>query len=182
MTKSDPLPPVERIYLVGLRGAGKTTVGRLVASRLGWGFADADDEIETRAGRSIADLFDLVGVEGFRIRESEVLRELALLQDHVIATGGGCVVRAENRDLLRTTGLTIWLTAEPRVLAERVARDAGTPARRPPLTRPPGFTELEHVAREREPLYRDVADWTIATDALSPEEVAAAIVSAWTSC
>jgi shikimate kinase len=100
----------------------------------------------------------------------------------VIATGGGCVVRAENRELLRSTGLTIWLTAAPSVLAARVARDAETPSRRPPLTPLPGYAELERVVREREPLYREVADWTIATEALTPEEVAAAIASAWTSC
>lgn len=182
MTMNDPIHDAGRLYLVGLRGSGKTTVGRLIASRLNWGFADADDEIEVRAGASIASLFESVGLEGFRIRESEVLRELSLLQDHVIATGGGCVVREENRELMRLTGVVVWLTARPETLAGRVEAARETARRRPPLTPLPALAEMERVAREREPLYRSIADCTIDTDGLKPDEVANAIVSAWQSC
>lgn len=182
MTMNDPIRSAGRLYLVGLRGSGKTTVGRLVAAQLNWGFVDADDEIETRAGASIASLFESVGLEGFRIRESEVLRELALLEDHVIATGGGSVVREENRDLMRTTGVVVWLTAAPATLAARVQAAQDSALRRPPLTGLPALAEMERVACEREPWYRAVADCRIDTDRLTPDEVANAIVSAWQSC
>lgn len=182
MTMNDPIRDAGRLYLVGLRGSGKTTVGRLVAARLNWGFVDADDEIETRAGASIASLFESVGLEGFRVRESEVLRDLALLEEHVIATGGGCVVREENRELMRTTGVVVWLAARPSTLAARVQSASESARRRPPLTPLPALAEMERVAREREPWYRAAADCTIDTDSLTPNDVANAIVSAWQSC
>jgi shikimate kinase len=177
MTMNDPLS-AGRLYLIGLRGSGKTTVGRLLADRLGWAFADADEEIETLATQSIAELFDAVGLEGFRDRETELLRELALRQNHVIATGGGCIVRVENRELLRATGTTIWLTGEPHSLWPRVQRDSQSATRRPSLTNLSALEEIERLSQEREPLYREVADLTVATDGRSPDEVVSAIVNA----
>jgi shikimate kinase len=178
---NSPLTELGRIYLVGLRGSGKSTVGRNLAQKLGWICSDADDELEFAAGCSIADLFEAVGLEGFRIRESELLRDLAQRDDAVIATGGGCVVREENRDLLRTTGVTVWLTAKPETLWKRVKSDRQSASRRPALTALSARKEIDRLAHERERWYRDVAVLTIPTDDRSPEQVADAILRAWPS-
>ncbi|HEY1381697.1 MAG TPA: shikimate kinase, partial [Gemmataceae bacterium] len=142
----------ERLYLIGPRGSGKSTVGRLLAARLGWAFADADEELEARAGRSIAAVFAAEGEAGFRDREAELLRDLARLDRHVIACGGGAVLRPESRQLLRATGQCVWLTGDAATLCRRLDCDPATAARRPALTALPGPAEVERVVREREPL------------------------------
>src|SRR3954447_21902345 len=103
----------DRLFLIGYRGSGKSTVGRLLAERLGWAFVDADEELEIRAGRSIADIFTTDGEPAFRALESAVLRELASRDRHVIACGGGVVLRDDHRRLLRTGGHCVWLTGDP---------------------------------------------------------------------
>src|SRR2546421_373945 len=100
---------MSRIVLIGYRGTGKSTARRLLAARLGWHFLDADAELEARAGRTIADVFRAEGEPGFRDRESAVLAELVLVPDHVIATGGGVVLRPGNRELLKAAGFVAWL-------------------------------------------------------------------------
>jgi shikimate kinase len=170
------LPP--RVYLVGPRGSGKTTVGRLLAGRLGWSFLDMDERIEAAAGRSVAQLFFDEGEAGFRDREAAVLRELAARPGLVIATGGGVVLRPDNRDTLRATGHCVWLAAHPATLFARIQGDPATAGRRPPLTGLSGLEEIEHVLAVREPLYRAVAHQTVVTEHLSPDAVVSAILSA----
>src|SRR4051812_32333065 len=104
------------LFLVGPRGGGKSTVARLLAERLGWAWADADVLLERRAGMTIREVFEREGEAGFRDREAAVLRELCGLRDHVIATGGGVVLREENRDAMRRAGDVIYLTADPETL------------------------------------------------------------------
>ncbi|HEX4589121.1 MAG TPA: shikimate kinase, partial [Gemmataceae bacterium] len=148
---------IDRVYLVGPRGSGKTTVGRLLAERLGCKFLDADVELEARAGRSITDIFAVESETGFREAEADLLADLAGLDRHVIACGGGAVVRPENRDRLRTTGYCVWLFGDPATLCRRLDSDPTTASRRPALTDLPGPAEMERLVREREPLYREVA-------------------------
>jgi shikimate kinase len=167
------------ILLIGYRGTGKTTVGRLVADRLGWGFIDADDRIEASAGRAVADIFAAEGEAGFRDREAAALAELCGLARHVVATGGGVVLRPANRDRLRAAGFVAWLTAEPRTVWGRLRADPTTAARRPNLTARGGLDEVRELLRTREPLYRETAAVRVATDDLSPEAVADAILTAW---
>jgi shikimate kinase len=169
----------DRIYLIGYRGAGKTTVGRLLAVRLGWAFVDADDVLEERAGRSIAAIFAAEGEAGFRDREAANLSDLAQLERHVIATGGGIVLRPENRRLLRDSGHCVWLTGGPATLYGRLQGDPTTRARRPALTGLPGPAEVERLLGEREPFYREVAHSVVATEQQSPEAVVSAILLAW---
>jgi shikimate kinase len=168
------------IYLIGYRGTGKTTVGRLLAERLGWGFIDADIHLEEQLGQTIKEIFATEGEVGFRVRESRNLMELSGREQTVIATGGGIVLNEANRQLLRDTGWVVWLTAGPQSLSERIAADPLTSARRPNLT-VGGLGEIEHLLRIREPLYRAVADFEIDTEGQSPDALAEAILKKWTT-
>jgi shikimate kinase len=171
-----------RIFLVGYRGSGKSTVGWRLAAALDWEFADADLILEERAGRSVAAIFAEDGEAGFREREAANLRELAAWPRHVIATGGGAVLRPDNRELLRTSGWVVWLSGDPTTLWQRIERDPATQVRRPPLTEQSGPAEVEALVRAREPHYREVAHCEVATAGKSPDEIVSAILSAWTSC
>lgn len=140
-------------------GAGKTTVGRQLARRMSRSFIDADHEIEARTGVRIPLIFDIEGEHGFRERESRVIAELAERDDQVIATGGGAVLRAENRAALRQGGTVIYLNASPRLLYERTRLDPN----RPLLQVDDPQKKLEELYAQRDPLYREVADIVVET-------------------
>jgi len=142
------------IFLVGMPGAGKTTVGRHLARRLQRRFIDADHEVEARTGVRIPVIFDIEGEQGFRDRESKVISELAQQSDQVVATGGGAVLRPENRAALRQGGTVIYLNAAPRLLYERTRLDPN----RPLLQVDDPLRKLEDLFNQRDPLYREVAD------------------------
>jgi len=144
-------PPPERIALVGLRGAGKSTLGRALAQAIEAPFVELDERIERRAGLSLAALFDLQGVEAYRRLEREALEEvLAEGQRQVIATGGSIVTSEDTYSRLRRACRTIWLHAPPEVHLQRV-RDQGD--ERPMAGRPRAFDELREILERREPLY-----------------------------
>jgi shikimate kinase len=165
------------LYLVGLRGSGKTTAGRILAGRLELAFVDADTEVERRAGRTVAEIFARDGERRFRELEREAMQDLLARDGLVVATGGGCVLDAEVRAALARAGTAMWLDAAPGVRAARIAKSG-----RPPLTVHGGGTvEEEEVARTREPLYRDCAARRIVTDRRTPEEVADDVEQFWRS-
>jgi shikimate kinase len=164
----------ERIFLIGYRGTGKTTVARLLAHHLGWQWVDADDVLEQRAGMTIRQVFETEGEAGFRRRESAVLEELCGLRGHVIATGGGVILGATNRQRLKAAGRVVCLTADARTIRRRMENDRTTGERRPVLT-VGGLAEIKELLRAREPLYRTVADFSVDTTGRAPEEVANAI-------
>jgi len=168
------------VFLIGYRGTGKTTVSRLLGERLGWGWLDADTALEERSGRSIATIFAEEGEAGFRDKEEMLLEELCRLQQHVVATGGGIVLRATNRERLRSAGFVAWLTADAETIRRRIETDATTRERRPVLT-VGGLFEIEDLLRRREPLYRACADCIVETTNRAPEEVAHQIWSSVTS-
>jgi shikimate kinase len=141
------------IYLVGLMGAGKTTIGRQLAKRLQRKFLDSDHEIEARTGVRIPVIFEIEGESGFRKRESQVLRELSVGRELVLATGGGAVLASENRRCLRDTGLVIYLHAPPEVLYERTRHDRN----RPLLQVNDPLVRLRELYAARDPIYREVA-------------------------
>lgn len=171
----DPrLPP--RIFLIGYRGTGKSTVARLLAARLGWDWLDADAVLEARHGRTIRQIFAEEGEAGFRAKEAAMLEELCRHERHVIATGGGVVLRPENRRLLTESGAVVWLTADPQTLWDRLRQDATTAERRPDLAQG-GRAEVEELLRAREPLYAACAHQTVNTASRSPAEVVEAILS-----
>jgi shikimate kinase len=168
------------LALVGYRGSGKSTVGKIVASRLGRLFLDADRELEARAGESIRSIFAGQGEAVFRDREEETLRELVRSHpDAVLATGGGAVLRATNRRLLAQFGFVLWLRADPAELIRRLEIDVEAVASRPPLTAAGTLAEVAAVLHERQPLYAETADAIIATLNRTPDEIAQQILEIW---
>jgi shikimate kinase len=148
-----------------------------MAERLRWGWLDADELLEKRAGCNIRELFGTLGEAAFRDLESVVLDELCGCRRLVIATGGGVVLRQANRQRLRATGRVVWLTGDAATLWRRLQGDGTTAERRPNLTASGGLAEVEEVLRVREPLYREVAEFSVDTTDRSPEEVAAAVLA-----
>ena len=166
-----------RIFLIGYRGTGKTSVARRLASALAYEAIDADDQIEARAGKTIAAIFAESGEAAFRDLESQVLADLVRRARAVVSLGGGVVLRSENRVLLRQAGdAVVWLTASPETILRRVAADATTSARRPNLTAGGGLAEIEQLLRQRLPCYRECATLEVDTEGKTPEDVAAEIV------
>lgn len=142
------------LVLIGLMGAGKTSVGRHLAQHLGWEFLDTDHVLEQRCGADIPWIFDIEGEAGFRRRETEVLEDLCQYENTVIATGGGIVLSERNRSLLKTCGTVVYLSATPEQLYARVAHDT----HRPLLQVENPLAVLAKLLKEREPLYLEVAD------------------------
>jgi shikimate kinase len=161
----------QNIYLVGLMAVGKTTVGRILAGRLGYDFYDTDQVIEERAGADISWIFDVEGEQGFRERETHVLEELTSLEGIVLATGGGAVLRSKNRLLLAARGVVIHLDSPLDRLLERTERDQ----KRPLLRDGDPRVTLARLHVERAPLYREVADYRFVTDRQSPKVLARTI-------
>ena len=160
------------IVLIGYRGAGKSHVGKILATRLNRALVSTDAEIVKRAGCSIPEIVKRQGWESFRDLESEVCRDVAAQDHQVIDTGGGMVLRAGNIHALKATGVLVWLTAEVPTIIRRIGGDT----QRPSLTGTKSFTEeVEEVLGERTPKYRAAADHIIATDQLQPEHVADAV-------
>ncbi len=164
------------LFLIGARGSGKTAVAHALAERLHSAVCDADVILEQRVGKTIRQIFAEEGEAGFRDRESAILREIADWHDYIVATGGGVILRPENRDLLRR-GHVVWLHAAPAMLWQRMQADASTAERRPNLAQG-GLAEVEAMLRARTALYEACADVRINTDHDSPEQIAERII-AW---
>ena len=147
------------IFLVGLMGAGKTTVARQLARRLGKTFYDTDHEIERRTGVRVQVIFEIEGEPGFRAREAQMVERLTALEDVVLGTGGGVVLKAENRAVLCARGFVVYLRAHPRDLYLRTRHDKS----RPLLATDDPLARLEELHRIRDPLYAEVADLTVDT-------------------
>ena len=145
------------LFLIGMPGSGKSTLGRLLAKRLDKHFYDADVELEQRLGVSIAVIFELEGEPGFRDREEIVVAECVEQVNAVLATGGGAVLRAGNRQRLKQNGTVLYLHASPEILWERTRRGK----HRPLLQAPDPFQRLKELYEVRDPLYRETADFVI---------------------
>jgi len=158
---------VRNVILVGPMGSGKSTIGRLLAKELRLTFKDSDKEIEQRTGADIPWIFDVEGEAGFREREQAMIGELCAGEGIVLATGGGAVLRAENRQALRSGGRVVYLHASVAQQLERTSRDRNRPLLR---TADPGRV-LGDLMVIRDPLYRDVADLVVETDERPPRMV-----------
>lgn len=161
------------IVLVGPMGAGKSTIGKVLAGLLHVPFFDSDRVIEERTGADIPWIFDMEGEEGFRQRESAVLADLLKQNSCVIATGGGIVMREDNRQLLKESGSVVYLTASTEQLVERTYKDK----KRPLLQVDDPEAKIRELIELRDPLYREVSDVIVATDRRSPKTVAQEIIS-----
>ena len=162
------MTPPRNLVLIGLRATGKTTLGRALAARLGWQFFDTDTQLEARFEQPIADVFTELGEAKFRQHEAQVVRDLADSAECVISTGGGTILRGENRRRLQALGPCIWLDAPIDVMRERMQ---ATPGTRPALHGTDPLTEIAQVSRERAPLYAALAELHLDTSTAGVDEL-----------
>ena len=166
--------PAANLFLIGPMGAGKTSIGRRLARQLGMAFLDLDVEFETRVGASIALTFEIEGESGFRKRECDLLAELVRRRGVVLSTGGGAVLDAHNRELLRNNGFVIWLDTDVDTQLSRLQADR----QRPLLQGPDRRAKLERMAELRNPLYAETADLRISASSFGSSAVMARHVGA----
>ncbi len=168
------------VYLVGFSGTGKSTIARLIAEQLHWPAYDLDQLIAEQSGMTIPLIFQREGEEGFRHRESEVLRQVSAQGPFVVATGGGAVIRPENRLFMAAHGWIVCLEGRAEVLHSRIQlqlKKADPDAIRPMLDAVNPLDQLRALKHSRQAVY-SLADWTVHTDRLTPEQVAAEVVRA----
>jgi shikimate kinase len=162
-----PAAPARPVFLIGMMGAGKTTVGRLLASALQYEFIDCDAELERRTGVRIATMFELEGEAGFREREGQLLAELTARRGVVLATGGGAVLAEGNRRNLRERGLVVFLDVSAGEIARRTRHDTV----RPLLDAPDRQARIEALLEQRLPLYHDTAHLRFRSPARNPRRL-----------
>ena len=148
---------LENIYLIGLMGVGKTTIGKQLARALQWPFYDSDKVIESSTGTDIPTIFSYEGEEGFRQREQAIIQELTGLQGVVMATGGGAIIKPENREALKQTGFVVYLHCSIDKILYRTRHDTQRPLLRTDNPR----QRLQTLFQQREPLYMECADFKI---------------------
>lgn len=165
----------QSVILVGPMGAGKSTIGKLLAGMLDLPFFDSDRVIEERTGADIPWIFDVEGEAGFRQRETAVLADLLAGESMVLATGGGIVVSDDNRRLLKGDGVVVYLTASIDQLVERTYKDK----KRPLLQVDDPEAKIREIIAARDPLYCDVADIVVQTDRRGPKAVAQEIAAGY---
>jgi shikimate kinase len=162
----------QNIILIGPMGSGKSTIGNIIAKKLGRDFRDSDHFIEERTGVDIARIFDVEGETGFRDRESKALKDLLGQNDQVIATGGGSVLRKENQALLRSRGYIVFLDTSVNQQLQRLHRDK----KRPLLQTDNPRLQLESLFEARHPIYLDLADLAVKTDHKLARKLASDII------
>lgn len=155
------------IFLVGMMGAGKTTIGKLLAQQLGKAFVDSDEEIQQRSGVTIPHIFDIEGEAGFRQREASVIQDLVLLDNIVLATGGGAVLNEKNCIALCCNGVVVYLKSTVHDLWHRTRHDRN----RPLLQTADPHAKLKHMYEQREPLYAQVANLVMPTGKQSAQSL-----------
>ena len=160
------------VFLIGMMGAGKSTVGRLLAQHLNFDFIDADRELESRSGAPIPTIFDVEGEAGFRRREVALLQELSQRPEIVLATGGGAVLNEEMAQALRQRGLVIYL----RATADEIFRRTRNDRSRPLLQTPNPRAVIDKLVAEREPLYEKAAHLVFQSAASNPRRLVARLI------
>ena len=161
---SDSLDKTPNIYLIGYRGSGKTSVGKMLARLLNRPFLDIDAEAVQAAGASIQDMVAHHGWEAFRRLESDIVKQTALRSGHIIATGGGVILNADNIRRMKSSGRVIWLRIKPETARNRISEDPLTLDQRPGLTTAGCMAEIASVMQHRAPLYEQSADLMVDAD------------------
>ncbi|MDZ4782347.1 MAG: shikimate kinase [Planctomycetia bacterium] len=167
------------IVLIGYRGTGKTSVARKLAAQVGWPWFDSDVEIERAAKKTIAEIFAQDREPAFRDWETQAIEKLSERHGAILATGGGAILRASNRQALARHGRFVWLHATAETIQDRLRIDVTTAARRPSLTGMSELDEIRTLLAERSPIYAALAELTVDTEAKSIEVLASEIVAAW---
>ncbi len=165
------------IILIGFRGTGKSTVGELLSKRLERDFIDSDKYIESSTGKTIKMIFEEDGEEDFREIEADVIAKLSKMDNKIIATGGGAILRSENVRNFKNNGFLVLLKAAPEIIHERVTQDKKTSQQRPSLTNKNPLDEIKHLIAQRESAYKNAADYTIDTSYVSCEDIVNEIIT-----
>lgn len=165
----------KKVILIGYRACGKSSIGRLLAKRLGWNFLDLDQVIETRESCSIKELVEKYGWDYFRRQEKNLLREIIDLENIVVATGGGAVLHHDLWPRILQSFFSVWLVADHDTICQRLAGDSRTEGQRPSLTGRNVLDEAQKIMAEREPFYKKYSHLAVNTALLSPAEVARAV-------
>ncbi len=167
----------ENIYLIGLMGAGKTTIGRQLAKALQLPFYDSDKAIEEQTGVDIPTIFEYEGEEGFRMREQKMVQELTQLNGVVMATGGGAVIKEANQKALKENGFVVYLQCSVDKILQRTKRDT----QRPLLVTENPRERIEKLFAQRQSLYIDCSDFTIETSSMQSKMVVQKILNEYSS-
>ena len=163
------------LWLIGMMGSGKSTVGQALATRNGRPFLDTDLLVEAAAGLAVAEVFEEEGEAAFRAHESEAIREAVKVAEAVVATGGGAVLREDNVSLMKSSGPLVWLKADPVILAARI----GHTPRRPLLMDVDVAERLSVILENRRAAYESAADHIVTTDDASIDEVVLRVEEIW---
>ena len=166
----------QHLYLTGYRGTGKSAVGAFLAKHFGRTLIDLDQVIQSTAGKTIREIFDIGGESLFRNLESAALAKVSQSAPAIISLGGGTILLEQNRQIIRATGTCVWLVATAQTIAQRIAADTTTAASRPPLTSLDQLTEIQQLMQQRRPMYEAAADYKIDTDEMTIDEVAARVI------
>lgn len=167
------------IYLIGYRGSGKSSLAPRVAEILGWPSFDCDNEIELLVGKTIAEIFAEGGEAVFREWETTIIQAMAQKSGCVIALGGGAPTVKTNQEIVRRSGVSVWLQADAQTLCERISSDEKSATQRPNLTAESGLKEVQKMLFLRHDAYTACADYTIDTEGLPPQQIAIQIASWW---
>ncbi len=162
------------IYLIGYRGSGKSTLGKIISEKLNFEFTDTDDLIIKAERKTIPEIFEKAGESYFRKIESDALKKISGRKNLVVSTGGGIILNEKNRALMRKTGFCVYLKADTDILFRRIEGDGN----RPPLTKLPPREEVDHILSLRIPLYTELAELSLDTGEFSAGECAEKIIQA----
>ena len=152
------------LFLIGYRCSGKTTIGKSIATAIGWSFVDSDLLVTQKNGKSIKDIIDTAGWDAFRRLERSALKQICAKYRQVVATGGGVVLDSENIKVMKTSGTVVWLDASAATIQKRMRQDKNTENFRPALTDKGRMEEIEEMLLERNPYYESASDFSIQTD------------------
>ena len=164
------------LFLIGYRCTGKSSVGRLLAARLGRSFVDTDSLVVSENGMSIREIVDSRGWEAFRRLENMALEQVCTVDRRVVATGGGIVLDGDNVNLMKRSGRIIWLRASPETAKARMVQDLDSEAFRPALTSTDSISEIEETLAKRAPLYKQAMDFLVDTDHCEVDEICDLII------